>query len=114
MSLRNIEVQYPGRASKGIAYIPMWRLSMVPEEANSYPEFSMFGELPAWALYVRHVKGLKLENVRVSLVEDDFRPAFVFDDVKGLQLENLTWPLDMKNQVYFNNVDSFENGYLNN
>lgn len=113
ISLKNIEIQYPGRASKGIAYIPMWRLNTVPEKANSYPEFSMFGELPAWALYVRHVKGLELENIKVSLVEDDFRPAFVFDDVKSLQHENLTWPFDKENQVYYNNVEGIDNGFLN-
>ena len=50
----------------------------------------MFGELPAWALYVRHVKGLTLSNVRFSLRDTDFRPAFVFDDTKGVIMKEVT------------------------
>jgi len=47
----------------------------------------MFGELPAWGFYVRHVDGLTMKNVRLSVRDDDFRPAYVFDDVKNLTLE---------------------------
>ena len=46
----------------------------------------MFGELPSWAFYVRHVDGITFRNVRMRLVNEDFRPAFVFDDVTGLDL----------------------------
>lgn len=113
VSLKNIEIRYPGRASKGIAYIPVWRIASVPEKASSYPEFSMFGELPAWAFYIRHVDGLKLENITVSLDDDDFRPACVLDDVKGLHFENLKCNPDKENQIYLNDVEGFENGYLN-
>ena len=47
----------------------------------------MFGELPSWGLYVRHVSGLEMKNVKLSVREQDFRPAYVFDDVKGLNIE---------------------------
>ena len=90
VTLENIEVSYPGRASKGMAYVPLWRIKDVPEQINKYPEFTMFGELPAWALYVRHVKGLTLSNVRFSLRDTDFRPAFVFDDTKGVIMKEVT------------------------
>jgi len=46
----------------------------------------MFGELPSWGLYVRHVAGLEMKNVRLSIRENDFRAAYVFDDVKDLTL----------------------------
>ena len=88
--LEDIEVSYPGRATKGMAYIPLWRIHDVPEQIQKYPEFSMFGELPAWALYVRHVKGLQLHNVRFTLRDTDFRPAFVFDDALDIQIENVS------------------------
>jgi hypothetical protein len=39
-----------------MAYIPLTALERVPEQIKEYPEFSMFGELPAWAFYVGHVK----------------------------------------------------------
>lgn len=87
--LEDIEIIYPGRSNKGMAYIPVSRLTQVTENEAGYPEFSMFGELPSWAFYMRHVSGLVLQDVRVSLREADFRPAYVFDDVQNLKLEKL-------------------------
>jgi hypothetical protein len=58
----------------------------VPEKKESYPEFSMFGELPAWGLYVRHVSGLKLKNISLEAEEKDYRPSIVMDDVKNSEL----------------------------
>lgn len=48
---------------------------------DEYPEFTMFGELPSWGFYVRHVDGIRFKDVHLSLVDEDFRPPFVFDDV---------------------------------
>lgn len=87
--LENIEITFPGRANKGMAYLPLSRLTQVGENEAGYPEFSMFGELPSWAFYVRHVKGIKMKNVVVKLEDDDFRPAFVFDDVKDIELTDV-------------------------
>ncbi|MCM4164579.1 MULTISPECIES: glycoside hydrolase family 28 protein [unclassified Arenibacter] len=87
ITLENVSISYPGRGNKGYAHMPTWRLNSVPEQATSYPEFSMFGELPSWGLYVRHVSGLEMKNVRLGAREHDYRPAYVFDDVKGLKIE---------------------------
>jgi hypothetical protein len=70
-----------------MAYMPLWRLDDVPERIEKYPEFSMFGELPSWGFYVRHVKGITFRRVQLSLRDTDFRPAFVFDDVTDLTME---------------------------
>lgn len=87
IQLENIEISYPGRANKGLAYRPYHQLFLVPQERDAYPEYSMFGELPAWGLYVRHVKGLTIKGLKLSTRADDFRPALVFDDVTGLKLQ---------------------------
>lgn len=86
--LENIEISYPGNGNDGLAYLPLYRLKDVPEVAKEYPEFSMFGELPAWGFYVRHVEGLVIKNVSIVARKKDYRPAYVFDDVKGLNLSN--------------------------
>ena len=86
--LENIRIVYPGRASKGMAYIPLWRKADVPEQIDKYPEFTMFGELPSWGFYLRHVRGVTLKNVQLSLEAEDFRPAIVEEDVEGLVMEN--------------------------
>jgi len=104
--LENIVINYPGRATKGMAYIPLNRLNQVPEVAKEYPEFSMFGELPAWAFYVRHAKGISFKNVKVTLDDTDFRPAFVFDDVQNLNMERIDLPKEKSNQVVLKAVTS--------
>ena len=92
VAIENVDIIYPGRATKGMAYVGLYRVKEVDEAEQGYPEFTMFGELPSWAFYVRHVRGLTMKNIRVSLKDEDFRPAFVFDDVQGLSLTNLNQP----------------------
>lgn len=84
--LENIEVVYAGGGVPERARVPLEDLGRVPEQAEKYPEFSMFGELPAWGFYVRHAAGIGFTNCRVTLRQADFRPAMVFDDVQGLRL----------------------------
>ncbi len=90
VTLENIEISFPGRGNNGLAVLPLNRLKDVPEQEAEYPEFSMFGELPAWAFYVRHVKGLIMKNIRVNATAKDYRPACVFDDVIGLKINKMT------------------------
>lgn len=87
--LEDINISYPGRATRGMAYMPLWRVGDVPEQVAKYPEFSMFGELPSWGFYVRHVDGITFRNVHLTLRDVDFRPAFVLDDVHGEVFENV-------------------------
>lgn len=90
VEFENIEISYPGRASKGMAYVPIWRLYSVPECVRDYPEFTMFGELPSWAFYVRHVKGISMRNIVLKLENEDFRPACIFEDVVRLNISDIT------------------------
>lgn len=107
--LENITITHPGRASKGYAQMPLYRIAGIPENEADYPEFHMFGELPSWGFYVRHVKGLTFKNVNLKLSEDDFRPAMVFDDVSDLKLDGVTLEPGRKgDQIAFWNVTQYE------
>jgi len=107
VSLENIRIIYPGRANKGYACLPLHRLKDVPENESNYPEFSMFGELPSWGFYVRHVKGLSMKNIHLKVEEYDFRPAFVFDDVLGLKMEQVRIvPTNRDNQIILRQVNN--------
>ena len=99
--LENINIVYPGRATKGMAYVPLWRADRIDEQIKSYPEFSMFGELPSWGFYVRHVSEITFSNVKLSLAENDFRPAFVFEDAADVTLKDVMFPGDKSRQIYF-------------
>jgi len=59
------------------------------ERENAYPEPSMFGNTPAYGFFIRHAKGLTLDNVEVSVLQEDLRPALVLSDVKGVEIRHL-------------------------
>jgi polygalacturonase len=79
--LKNIEIKLPGGADRSLAKISHGNLASVPEKANGYPEFTMFGELPAWGIYVRHVRDIQFSGISISAAKADFRTAVVLDDV---------------------------------
>lgn len=81
----NIDITFPGKASKAMGYIPDFRHKDIPERENAYPEHNMFGELPAWGFYLRHIDGVRFTNVNIRTSLPDFRHATVFDDVKGMK-----------------------------
>ena len=87
--LNDIHITYGGGGTRDTAYASLDSLSKIKEQAREYPEFSMFGELPAWAFYMRHTEGVVMKNVMVRLKEKDYRPAFVLDDVKKITLHNI-------------------------
>lgn len=103
--LENITIKFPGRGNNGLANMPLSRLDDVAEKISSYPEYSMFGELPAWGLYVRHMNGLTLKNVKLSIIRPDYRPAIIFDDVTGLALQSVIIKGDTKpHQIILSNT----------
>ena len=90
VTLENVEIIYEGGASKNVNHIPLTSIDKITEAESAYPEFSMFGELPAWGLYVRHVKGLTLKNVQLKFMNEDLRAACIFNDVDGLRLNDVS------------------------
>ena len=47
--------------------------------------------LPAWGLYARNVESLVLEDVRLSLSDDDLRPVIMADHVQHLNVDSLAF-----------------------
>jgi len=89
VTLKNIEICYPGGGNPNYAKVGLDELEKVPELAANYPEFSMFKELPAWGFYIRHVKGITFENVTLTGIKEDYRTAVVLDDVHGAEIKGL-------------------------
>ncbi|MDX2048836.1 MAG: glycoside hydrolase family 28 protein [Chitinophagaceae bacterium] len=113
VTLENIEIISEGGAGKEVNYFPADSLQSITEAISSYPEFSMFGELPAWGFYVRHVNGLTMKNIRLTSVKPDFRVAAVFDDVSRLKLDGITVLSDKNNPVIIlNRVKEYSLGKL--
>lgn len=81
VSLEDVDIRYPGGGNPMFARLDLDSLDKVPERPEAYPDFSMFRELPAWGVYIRHATGLNFSNVRLSAARKDYRPAVVLDDV---------------------------------
>jgi hypothetical protein len=64
-----------------------WVSREIPEVAESYPEARMFGRLPSYGLYCRHVNGLRLRGLEFGAAAGEARPAIVCDDVESLDLD---------------------------
>jgi hypothetical protein len=62
----------------------------IPELPFLYPENIMFGPLPAYGIWARHVSGLTVNNVNLSFIVPDTRPAVVLDDVSDSVFQNFT------------------------
>ncbi len=60
----------------------------VPELIDKYPSATMFKELPSYGFYLRHVSGIKIEDVRLSLSTPDLRYALYADDCDELEIES--------------------------
>ncbi|MGC1422869.1 MAG: right-handed parallel beta-helix repeat-containing protein [Terracidiphilus sp.] len=63
------------------------------ENSDKYPEPTMFGDLPATGIYVRHVKNIELTNIEIATENADARPAIYLDDVDGADFFRLKFPL---------------------
>ena len=60
-----------------------------PEEERSYPEPSMFGDMPSYAFFFRHVRGLEMHHVKIDCAQPEARPAVVLDDVQDASFDHL-------------------------
>jgi len=62
------------------------------ELENKYPEPNMFGEMPSQGFFLRHVKNVSLNNVEISSLKEDARPAFVLEDVQDADFFRIRTP----------------------
>jgi len=83
VTLDNLRIQYAGGGKRELVE------KTVPELPKKYPEATMFGELPAYGLYCRHVENLSLRQVQMRCSHIDERPALVCDDIDGLTVDGL-------------------------
>lgn len=112
--IENAEFVYPGQADRDYAYrgSSQEELAKIPELEKSYPEFSNWKELPAWGFYIRHADGIVFDNVKIKVAGEDYRPAVVSDDVKGLSLKKVEIIQENspkgKKQIIKNNTKDFK------
>ncbi|MCM1331790.1 MAG: glycosyl hydrolase family 28 protein [Bacteroides sp.] len=75
LTLENIHIRLLGTGT------PEDALSKVPEAIDQYPEVKTFGpKIPAYGVWARHARGLKLKNVTFELKNPDARPEILCED----------------------------------
>ncbi|HEX5653312.1 MAG TPA: glycosyl hydrolase family 28 protein [Chitinophagaceae bacterium] len=87
LTLENIEIDLPGGGTAEHAR------HIVPEAIDQYPEIKTFGPtIPAYGVWARHVKGLKLRNIIFRVGNNDLRPVFICEDGKDIELSGWNIP----------------------
>lgn len=81
--LSNLTILHDGGGTRADA------VRTVPEEADHYPEPSMFGVTPAYALYVRHARNVEVHHADLRAATAEGRPPIVLDDVDGARFDGL-------------------------
>ena len=82
ISLDDIHIEFAG----GIEKQPKME---VDELADQYPEATMWGTLPSYGFFIKHVNGVRLHGLTLGLKSEDVRPALVFSDVSDARVESL-------------------------
>ena len=84
LTLRNITLSFAG----GGAQQDTVRKFDEAEKQGIYPRPEMFAErLPGFGFYFWHVKGVTLENVKLTTVKPDQRPAIALEDVVEMTID---------------------------
>jgi polygalacturonase len=86
VKLSDIVIFHQGGGSKDDA------LRQLAEKEKDYPEPSMFGTTPTQGFFIRHVRGLEMNGIKIEHASEDARPAFVLNDVQGADFERVRVP----------------------
>lgn len=102
VTLSNIRIECEGGGTREQA------ARELPENANSYPEPSMFGITSSHGFFLRHIDGLRMSNVRIVTQQEDFRPPFFIENSKDLRLDGIeVKPADDVPSIVLKNVSDF-------
>ena len=61
----------------------------VPDMEKGYPEPSSHGILPAYGLFIKHAKNVRIDKVEFETLQEDKRPAIVLMDVDGIKFTEI-------------------------
>jgi polygalacturonase len=83
LRLSNIRIHYKGGGTKADAALDP------AEKEKDYPEPDMFGRMPSYALFARHVTGLDVREADFSFDAAELRPALQLRDVTRVDIDNV-------------------------
>jgi len=95
ITLDNVRIFYKGGGTLEDAN------RLIPENESDYPEATMFDNLSAYGLFVRHVENISLKNIEFHLQNADKRPALHLANVKNAKIINLQAGIDANTSLIY-------------
>jgi polygalacturonase len=93
--ISNVRIETTGGGKK------IQRNLIPPENPAKYPEPGMFGEVPSYAFYFRHLRELQMDHVKATYQNSEERAAIVLENVHDAYFENLTLQQGEEKSPYF-------------
>lgn len=87
--LENMEIIYAGGGDSTINYFPVAEAGQLTNAVADYPEFSMFGEVPAWGIYVRHTHNIRMKNIRLVQLKPDYRTGLLLLETNAVDAHKI-------------------------
>ena len=84
--LSNIVIEHKGGGTREQAKL------RIEEKEAGYPDPDMFGPMPAHGFFVRHVRGIEMEGIKIIAADPDERPAIVLEDVENAGFTRMQLP----------------------
>jgi polygalacturonase len=94
LKLSNFVVLHPGGGTTKQASIQL------PEKEKDYPEPTMFGATPAHGFFIRHAKGVEMNDIKINPEKPDARPCFHLEDVHDATFVQMKLPKDSTKPVF--------------
>jgi hypothetical protein len=98
--LSNIHIQYKGGGTLED------EKKEIPEKPEAYPSSGMFGMLPVYGFFCRHIRNLNLHNISIAYGNEDARPALYGENIHGFNITGFNAKIspDASAYIVFNNV----------
>jgi polygalacturonase len=94
IKLSNFVVLHPGGGTAKDAAIQL------PEKEKDYPEPTMFGATPAHGFFIRHARGIEMNDIKIKVEKADARPCFYLEDVHDATFAQMKLPADSAKPVF--------------
>lgn len=102
VSLSNIQLLNTGGLEQG-GYIA--GIDKVTEDEKGYPQPTVWKELPASGLFIRHVKNIQINGLMLGSEKTDPRVPVMAADADGLQIRNIAKIRNNSSAIFFSGKD---------
>lgn len=101
VTISNVTIKHAGGGNPLYAQAALNLLDSIPELPAKYPEFSMFRELPAWGIYIRHARDITCSDISLTAGKKDYRMPIVLDDVHAARFSSIKAKQEGQENIFY-------------